>query len=102
MDHLVQDLAPLMQEYGYAVLALAIAVEGLGIAFLPDWVAGDDINSGALVQLFPELASQPHMSTGIYALRALRHPPARVTVFLDALREFIGHPAKWSTLHCQV
>jgi DNA-binding transcriptional LysR family regulator len=31
------------------------AVEGLGIAFLPDWVAGDDINSGALVQLFPEM-----------------------------------------------
>ncbi|MDO6704828.1 DedA family protein [Photobacterium sp. 1_MG-2023] len=31
MEHLVQDLAPLMQEYGYAVLALAIAIEGLGI-----------------------------------------------------------------------
>ena len=77
------------------------AVEGMGIAFLPDWVAGDDINSGALVQLFPEMSSQPHVSTGIYALRALRHPPARVTVFLDALREFIGHPAKWSTCHCQ-
>lgn len=78
------------------------AVEGMGIAFLPDWVAGDEINSGALVQLFPEMSSQPHVSTGIYALRALRHPPARVTVFLDALREFIGHPAKWSTFHCQL
>jgi DNA-binding transcriptional LysR family regulator len=33
------------------------AVEGLGIAFLPDWVAGDDINSGALVQLFPNWTS---------------------------------------------
>ncbi|KDM90429.1 DedA family protein [Photobacterium galatheae] len=31
MANLVQDLAPLMQEYGYTVLALAIAVEGLGI-----------------------------------------------------------------------
>jgi hypothetical protein len=34
-------------------------------------------------------------STGIYALRTLRHPPARVTVFLDALREFIGSPPIW-------
>ena len=78
------------------------AVEGMGIAFLPDWVAGDEINSGALVQLFPEMSSQPHVSTGIYALRALRYSFARVTVFLDALREFIGHPAKWSTFHCQL
>jgi len=78
------------------------AVEGLGIAFLPDWVAGDDINSGALVQLFPEITSHLYVSTGIYALRALRNPPARVTVFLDALREFIGHPAKWSTRRCQL
>lgn len=77
------------------------AVEGMGIAFLPDWVAGDDINRGTLVQLFPEMSSQSYASTGIYALRALRHPPARVTVFLDALREFIGHPAKWSTLRGQ-
>lgn len=76
------------------------AVEGLGIAFLPDWVAGDDINRGTLIQLFPECASQPHMTTGIYALRALRHPPARVTVFLDALREYIGHPPTWSTGRC--
>ncbi|ENZ7197695.1 LysR substrate-binding domain-containing protein [Klebsiella variicola] len=78
------------------------AVEGPGIAFLPDWVVGDDIKSGALVQLLPELASQPHMPTAIYALRALRHPPARVNVFLDALREFVGQPAKWSTIRCQL
>lgn len=72
------------------------AVEGLGIAFLPDWVAGDDINSGALIQLFPDWSAQSHAATGIYALRALRHPPARVTVFLDALREYIGDPHRWS------
>ncbi len=71
------------------------AIEGLGIAYLPDWVVGQDINSGVLEQLFPQWSSQPQASTGIYALRALRHPPARVTVFLDALREFIGHPWVW-------
>lgn len=72
------------------------AVEGLGIAFLPDWVAGDDIKNGKLIQLFPQWSLQSNASTGIYALRALRHPPARVIVFLEALREFIGHPPTWS------
>lgn len=71
------------------------AVEGMGIAYLPDWVVGHDIKQGVLRQLFPEWSAQPQASTGIYALRALRHPPARVTVFLDALREFIGSPPIW-------
>jgi len=72
------------------------AVEGIGIAYLPDWVAGADIKAGLLSQLIPEWSIQPQSTTGIYALRALRHPPARVTVFLDALRAFIGSPHIWA------
>ncbi|WP_415173866.1 LysR substrate-binding domain-containing protein [Pantoea sp.] len=72
------------------------AVEGLGIAYLPDWVVGEDIKAGVLQQIFPEWSAQPQAATGIYALRALRHPPARVTLFLDALRARIGNPAIWS------
>lgn len=72
------------------------AVEGLGIACLPDWVVGEDIQAGKLRQIVPEWSQDPKASTGIYALRALRQPPARVTVFLDALRAFIGNPAIWS------
>lgn len=72
------------------------ALEGMGIAYLPDWVAGPDIKEGLLRQLFPEWSRQPCASTGIHALRALRQPPARVTVLLDALRAFIGDPAIWS------
>lgn len=72
------------------------AQEGLGIAYLPDWVVGEDIQAGQLRQLIPEWSAQARASTGIYALRALRQPPARVTALLDALRAFIGHPPGWS------
>lgn len=72
------------------------AREGMGIGYLPDWVVGPDIQAGELVQLFPEWSAQPRACTGIHALRALRQPPARVTVFLDALRAFIGHPPSWA------
>lgn len=73
------------------------AVEGMGIAYLPDWVAGEDIRAGLLTQLCPAWSQQPAAVTGIHALRALRNPPARVSLFMNALRTFIGQPAIWST-----
>lgn len=72
------------------------AQEGMGIAYLPDWVVGPDIKAGNLRQLFPEWSQQPRATTGIHALRALRQPPARVTVLLDALRAAIGQPPVWA------
>jgi DNA-binding transcriptional LysR family regulator len=72
------------------------AQEGLGIAYLPDWVVGPDIQAGQLRQLFPEWSTRPQAHTGIHALRALRQPPARVTALLDGLRTFIGHPPGWA------
>ena len=71
------------------------AQEGMGIAYLPDWVVGPDIRAGNLLQLFPEWSRQPCACTGIHALRALRQPPARVTALLDALRAQIGQPHVW-------
>lgn len=73
------------------------AIEGLGIAYLPDWVAGPDIKAGVLTQICPEWSDRAAASTGIYALRALRNPPARVSIFMDALRAYIGQPFSWST-----
>ena len=72
------------------------AQEGMGIAYLPDWVVGPDIKAGQLRQLFPEWSQQPRATTGIHALRALRQPPARVTVLLEALRASIGQPPVWA------
>jgi DNA-binding transcriptional LysR family regulator len=72
------------------------ACESMGIAYLPDWVAGCDIKDGKLVHLLPEWSLESRAQTGIYALRALRKPPARVSVLLDALRDHIGAPPRWS------
>ncbi|MFM2480319.1 LysR family transcriptional regulator [Celerinatantimonas sp. YJH-8] len=72
------------------------AIAGVGVAYLPDWVVGEDIQAGLLTPIVSPWSAKIPVSTGIYALRALRHPPARVTVFLDALRAFIGNPAVWS------
>ena len=77
--------------------AMRLAVgEGMGIGYLPDWVVGPDIKAGVLVQLFPEWSAQACAQTGIHALRALRQPPARVTVLLDTLRAHIGLPPSWA------
>lgn len=72
------------------------AIEGLGVAYLPDWVVGQDINAGLLTQICPEWGRQTAASTGIYALRVLRNPPARVSIFMDSLRTHIGQPFIWS------
>jgi DNA-binding transcriptional LysR family regulator len=68
----------------------------MGIAYLPDWVAGCDIKDGTLVHVVPQWSRESRAQTGINALRALRKPPARVSVLLDALRDHIGAPARWS------
>jgi DNA-binding transcriptional LysR family regulator len=72
------------------------ACEGMGIGYLPDWVVGPDIQAGVLRQLIPAWSAQPCATAGIHALRALRQPPARVTVLLDALRAAIGQPPVWA------
>lgn len=71
------------------------ALEGFGVAYLPDWVVGEDIREGRLVQLLPGWSEDGRSRTGIHALRALRRPPARVAVFLDVLKAHIGSPPRW-------
>jgi DNA-binding transcriptional LysR family regulator len=68
------------------------ARNGVGIAFLPTWVTGPDIKSGALVHLFddPQGEIEP-----IQIVRSLRNPPPKLSVFIDALTKFIGKPPVW-------
>jgi DNA-binding transcriptional LysR family regulator len=72
------------------------AAEGLGIALLPDWVVGADIQRGELVQLLPALSAAPALQTGIHALRALAQPAAKLRLFIDELKDYIGEPARWT------
>lgn len=78
----------------FEALRLA-ALAGIGIALLPGWVVGTDIRQSALVRL--PLADEGWNSrdAGIYLLRALVKPTAKLKAFSDALRAHIGTPPIW-------
>lgn len=66
------------------------AVGGRGIAYLPDWVVGDDVLDGSLVHLLPELAQRPCAKTGIHILRALAQPAPNLRLFIDELKAMLA------------
>lgn len=74
----------------------AAAEAGLGIAFLASWVVGPDVRAGKLVRL--RLGDEPwnEESSGIYLLRALPQPSAKVRAFTEALRTSIGSRPRWA------
>lgn len=73
----------------------AAAAEGLGVAFLSSWVVGPDVRAGKLARL--GIGGEPwnEDSSGIYLLRALPQPSAKVRAFAEALRASIGSPPIW-------
>lgn len=79
----------------FEALRLA-AGEGAGVALLPSWVAGPDVREGKLVRL--QLDGEPWNArpSGIYLLRALPEPSAKLRAFTDALRAAIGSPPAWT------
>lgn len=67
-----------------APLALRdLAVDGLGIAYLPDWLVASDIGAGRLRRVLPEWSSRPIMAWAVYRVE-LRGSP-RVRAFLDVM-----------------
>lgn len=79
----------------FEAMFLAV-VEGMGIAWLPDWVAGPAIREGRLVQLLPEVSAAPAVQTDIHVLRALAQPAVKLRIFIDALKSHIGVPERWA------
>ena len=71
------------------------AIEGVGIALLPSWVVGEDIGSGALSLLMPDVVAARIRGGGVYALRPLADPPPAVVALTAALRQTIGSPPVW-------
>ncbi len=68
-----------------AIRALALA--GLGVAVLPDWLVQDDVRSGQLQRVLPEYAlpNQPiHL-----VFPGSRHLPRKTRVFIDFLAEHL-------------
>lgn len=65
-----------------------LAVQGLGIAALPQGLCRDELASGQLVPVLPAWSTQP---TPIHALTAGRVLPARTRVFLEFVRQQLAH-----------
>ncbi|AMD44304.1 LysR family transcriptional regulator [Bordetella holmesii] len=70
------------------------ALDGLGIALMPNWSAGPEIGRGNLVQIGLQDCTPPQDS-GIYLLRAMPRASARIRAFTEALRRHIGSPSIW-------
>lgn len=66
-------------------------LRGGGIALLPTYVVGEDLRSGAVVQVLPGLAPKGYAGDRLYAAYLEnRFLPPKVRVFIDYLNETIG------------
>jgi DNA-binding transcriptional LysR family regulator len=61
------------------------AVGGLGVVRLPNYLVGDDIRAGRLVEILAAYQSPPRAVFALYHQR--RHVPAKVRTFIDFLAE---------------
>jgi DNA-binding transcriptional LysR family regulator len=69
-------------------MELALCVAGQGITRLPSFNLTDELESGALVQLFPEL---PTIEIGVYLVYPSRkHMSSKVRHFIDFLIAELG------------
>lgn len=69
---------------------------GMGIAFLADWVVGPDVIAGKLQRIALGQETWNSTPTGIWLLRALAQPSARLKVVTAAIKAQIGHPPVWT------
>jgi DNA-binding transcriptional LysR family regulator len=72
------------------------AIAGMGIALLPAWVSGPSIKAGELIRIPLDDEAWNGKPAGIHLLRALHEPSAKVRVFTERLKAFIGSPPIWS------
>lgn len=64
------------------------AIQGMGIAMLPRFVAQDALADGRLRQILPDFNRAP---SGLFAVRLSRQfTPARLRLFIEFLRESFG------------
>lgn len=63
------------------------AVGGLGVALLPQFIIRDDLVTGRLVRLLPEISAAPLEIHAIYPHN--RHQSAKLRTFIDYLREHL-------------
>lgn len=81
----VQGRAAHQSNSSSAIRALALA--GLGVAVLPDWLVQGDVRSGQLQRVLPEYAL-PNQSIHL-VFHGSRHLPRKTRVFIDFLAEHL-------------
>jgi DNA-binding transcriptional LysR family regulator len=86
----VEVAGPLRSNSGEALRQAAI--DGLGLALLPEWMVGHDVAAGRLVACLPALRAYPAgYEAGIYAVHArAEFLPAKITAFVAHLRGVLG------------
>lgn len=93
----VEVSGPLRSNSGEALRRAAI--DGLGLALLPEWMVGPDLAAGRLLPCLPELRSWPvGYGAEIYAVHArAEFVPAKITAFVAHLRAALGGGAEGSS-----
>lgn len=82
---------------GWLVISNALAqrraaLSGLGVALLANWLVGDQLADGSLIDLFPQHAvTATNFDSGVWALYPSRaYLPQRVRVLIEFLRTHLG------------
>lgn len=70
------------------------AIEGLGLALLPDFLAAEPLRAGALVQALPDEEPLPYAIAAVYP--PSRHVPRKVRAAVDHLVAELRHPPPWT------
>lgn len=68
------------------------ALGGAGLAYLPEWLVMDDLNSGRLLRLLPNYTEELQQLHAVYASR--RYLTPKVRSFIDFLLEELAVPGK--------
>ncbi|WP_207816239.1 LysR family transcriptional regulator [Pseudomonas sp. BNK-6] len=76
-------------ESNSATAIRALALAGLGLAVLPEWLVLDDLANGRLVRVLPPYSLAPQPVHVLFPNSA--HLPRKSRVFIDFLAEHLGH-----------
>ena len=71
-----------------------LAAAGVAIALEPDFIVGDELASGRLVELLPQFRPATAPIHAVYPSR--RHLSAKVRAFVDFIAERFARDAPWT------
>lgn len=78
----VRPEGPVSTDNGELLLQMAEA--GMGVALIPEFIAGDAVRAGRLVQLFPDWQAPPLTVHAVH--QSARRVPMKTRAFIDFLR----------------